>query len=49
MKVVISMKILCFRLSLLAGYLGLKLNKSLSKLNLPYKQRKLKRSKINSR
>ena len=37
MNVVISMMITCFRVGLVVGYLGLKVNKSLSKFDLTYK------------
>ena len=39
--VVISMMTLGFRLGLVAGYLGLKLNKFLSQLHLTYKLKEI--------
>ena len=46
MNIVISMMILCFRLCFVAGYLGLKLNNSLSNGHLTWKQRELKHVKL---
>ena len=43
MNVVISKMMLCFRLGLVAGYLSLKLNKSLPILDLRYETKKTKK------